>query len=689
MDRQLTIVSLTAGAFLALHVILPYWRPHCLWGLDMLAYLPGWAWWAFAISGASLLVLPVRRLLREAAGMLPSSLSPWNSPRSFHIGSVLVALLSLLAFLYLRSAAHLLGDGQLLSRELGASIWQQVPRLDRAPLTFWLVESLNDLAASIGWSAEGTYRACSYTSGLIYVVLSFRIARAAGPDATARTIVLGFLLTPGFIQLFFGYVENYPLLLSGILLYLLLSLLVIKGRQALWVPSALLGALVPLHFAAAALAPSLLVLAELQRRSSSGVPRVAFSLSAARILAQLVVAPLAALLVFGLIQFDIFGYLTDLRGSHFLPLASDPGNPDRYGLFSAVHLFDVLNQLLLVAPAALITLALAWRSARSSDPYRTFLLAAAAFPLFFTFAANPEIGAFRDWDVFAFAGLPLTLWSALILIDRIPDRGQLCHAGLLICGTALLHSVSWVSVNAYAAPAEARFAHLLRHCHLSRHARAYGWETLGIRYYREREPVRAIQAYEEAISANPDNARYHSNLGNLHLALGHFDAALDAHSQALRLAPDLGQTHLNMGAVYYRMGRFGDAVGHYRQATTVKPDYAEAFYGLGTSCNRLGRSEEAIKHYQRAVELDPTHARAYVSMADAYSNLGRLDSAIDAYRTAIRTDPGFVSAHLNAGIAYRDLGQTDSARASLTRVLQLDPDHSQAAAIRNWLQAHP
>ena len=689
MDRQLTIVSLAAGVFLALHVLIPSWRTHGLWGVDMLAYLPAWARWAFALLGALLLAPPARRLLCASAEKLPAGLSPWSGPRSFYLGSALLSLLALLAFLWLRSATHLLGDGLLLVRELGAGVWQQVPRLDRAPLTVWLVESLDHLGGSTGWSAEATYRACSYASGLVYVVLSFRVARAAGSDATSKAVVLGFLLTPGFIQLFFGYVENYPLLLSGILLYLLLSLLVLQGRQPLWVPSALLGALVPLHFAAVALAPSLLALAVLQHRSVSRVSRSAFPVGTARSLAHLVIAPLATLVVFGLINFDIFGYLGDLRGSHFLPLATDPGEPHRAGLFSATHLLDVLNQYLLVAPSALIVLGLVGRSTRSANPCRTFLLTASVFPVLFTFVANPEIGAFRDWDVFAFAALPLTLWSALILIDRIPDRGRLRQAGLLICGAAFLHSLAWVSVNAHAAPAEARFAHLLSHGHLSRHARAYGWETLGIRYYRHREPIRAADAYEEAIAANPDNTRYHTNLGNLYLALGRFDDALDAHAQALRLAPDLGQTHLNMGAVYYRMGRFADALEHYRQATVVRPDYAEAFYGLGNSCGRLGRFGEAIEHHRRAVELDPDHARAYVSMADAYSSLGQLDTAIDAYRTAIEKDPYLVSAHLNAGIVYRDLGRTDSAKALLMRVLELDPDHSQAASIRSWLRSHP
>ena len=43
----------------------------------------------------------------------------------------------------------------------------------------------------------------------------------------------------------------------------------------------------------------------------------------------------------------------------------------------------------------------------------------------------------------------------------------------------MLHTLSWVVVNAREAAAEARFEKLLQTCPLSRYARSYGWETLG------------------------------------------------------------------------------------------------------------------------------------------------------------------------------------------------------------------
>ncbi|MDP6779802.1 MAG: tetratricopeptide repeat protein [Candidatus Latescibacteria bacterium] len=607
IPRRLTVA---VASFLALHVLVAYWNPLNLWGIDALAYLPVWSRWAFAMVGALLLIPQARGLVLRLAAKTPSSLSPWRNRRSFRVASILFALLSLLAFVSLRSEAHLLGDGLRLVRELGASVWVHVPRLDRAPLAFWIVETLDDLVATIGGSADTTYRIYSCVSGLIYVLLSLQVARNVGTAALERTVSLGFLLTPGLVQLFFGYVENYALLLSGILLYLYQSCLVLQGRRSPWVPSALLGALVPLHFSAASLAPSLLVLVLHWHRSTHRAPGSLAQAAIARTLAQLGVAPIATLVVFGLIDFDVVGYLGDLRGSHFLTFSADPNLPHRYGLLSPDHLLDVLNQLLLVAPSALIVLSLAvWRSP-ASDPFRSFLLVTSAFPLLFTFVANPEIGAFRDWDVFAFAGLPLTLYGARILIDRIPDHGRLRHAGLLVCGAAALHSLAWVSVNADAASAEARFTHLLRHCNLSSGARSYGWETLGIRHYRGREPVRAVQAYKEAIAANPDNTRYHTNLGNLYLALGRFDDALAAHGQALRLAPGLGQIHMNLGAVYHKMGRYSDALEHYRRAIQQRPGLVGAHLNAGLAFRNLGQTDSARSHLTTVLQLDPNHAKA-------------------------------------------------------------------------------
>ena len=151
-------------------------------------------------------------------------------------------------FIVLRSAIHLMGDGYLLIRELGMSLWQVSPRNDHAPCSFWAVSTLHELGKHLWDSAENTYRVYSYASGFLYLALSFGFAGIVRRDHLHRAVTLSFLLTPGFIQLFFGYVENYSFIYPIFLLYLLIGFLALRRALPVWVAAAVLGILIPLHF---------------------------------------------------------------------------------------------------------------------------------------------------------------------------------------------------------------------------------------------------------------------------------------------------------------------------------------------------------------------------------------------------------------------------------------------------------
>ena len=716
--------TIVVAAFLGLHLVLAHWNPLCLWGADALAYHPQWVHAIFALFGALLLIPRTRRLALTGLAAVPSFLNPWRSRRSFWTFAALLVALALAAFVALRSAAHLLGDGLLLARELNAAAWQQVPRIDRAPLFFWFIESLHEIGSPIWSSAENTYVFCSCLGGLLYVLLSLLAARALGTDAASRTLVLGLLLTPGFIQLFFGYVENYALLLSGILLYLVLCLHTIRGPVPLIVPTALLGLLIPLHFAAATLAPSLLALAVLRPRPPAGSPGSAWWRPVASTLTQLAILPVVTLLVFRLVGFHPIDYLGELGGSHFLPLSGAArGSHHPYSLMTPAHLLDVFNQAILTAPAAVIAFLLYRRSSGPPDRDRTFLLAASLFPLIFIFAANPEIGAFRDWDVFAFAALPLTLWAATTLIGRMPDRGQLAHAGILICGAALLHSAAWVAVNARDVSAETRFAHLLDTARLTVHARSYGWETLGSHYRRKAEPDSARRAYGQAIEADPDHPRHWSsvgslwsdagkhdraigylqraielkpdfpralyNLGNAHFGLHEYEKAAEHYKRAIALDPSFARAHLNLGSAYHKLGNQELAIDSYGRAAAIAPESAEIYYNMGIAYHRLGQPLVALELFDTAIGLDPTLPKAHFNAGTVCMGLRDYEAAARHLERAVALDPRAESAHYNLGTAYVGLGRKEEARKRFGRVLELSPEFPHAAAIRRWLETNP
>ena len=720
MDRSKPII--VAGLFLGLHILFAYWQPVSVWGAGFLRFHDTVFRVIFVLLSLALLFLAVRRRLGRwtwgFARFLDNGYGAWQSVLSW----VLLLLGGLLVFWGMRSAVHLLGDGIMLMREL-EDFWSEIPRTDRAPLTFWIVRGLHRAGASAWDSAETTYRIFSCVSGILFLVVARYAARLLGKDALERFLILALLLGAGYMLLFFGYVENYAFLFPFMLLYMLLGILALKGRLAIWWPAALLGVLMALHITMMTLAPSLLALAILKNRangvSGTTVPvRLAASAGFAILLSAVVC--FGALL---LIQFDLIAYLQKRQGFYILNLFAEPGPKQHYRLFSFGKLVDFANQYFLVAPSSLMVLLLCRRANCLQGSDRRFVLVAALFPILFTVVANPELGAFRDWDVFAFAALPMTLWAALTVVRGLRDRVVSADTAGLICAAAVLHTVFWIGVNADELSAEARFSSHLETGHLSAHARSHGWETLAVYHRDHGRSVQAIRAYEEVADADPEFAGAYYNLGNLYYELKQYDRAAPYFQKVIGLKPDFAEAHYNFGNLHYDTGQYGRAIEYFEKVIALKPDFAEAHFQMGNAWYGLRRYDRAAKHfesaitlkpqfvaayynagdlyyrtgqfhaaveaYRKAIALKPDNARAHSNLGNAYHGLGDYERAISAYEQAVALDPGYTEGFYNLGVVYHTLGDVEKTRTNFRKVLDLAPNHPQAPALRSWLSLNP
>ena len=202
-----------------------------MWGIDFLFYLPAPVKGIFILLSILLFIPRFRRKIRSTVDVLPFAL--WGEGRRVWLTRGLLVFVALGAFIVLSSARHFLGDGYYLLNELDAGTGKKPLR---APFTFTLIRALHYTSHAVWETAENTYRVYSYASGLLYVLLAFATAGTLGKNPLQKSIVLAFLLTTGYMQLFFGYVENYALYMPGFLLYILLGLRAQEQRTTLYGP---------------------------------------------------------------------------------------------------------------------------------------------------------------------------------------------------------------------------------------------------------------------------------------------------------------------------------------------------------------------------------------------------------------------------------------------------------------------
>ena len=613
--------------FLLGHLLLALMPVPVLWGLDLLSYSPVWYTAVFLLGIIAIGVLGVRPGI--AAALLRLAPDPWRADGWRWPARLLIVAVGLAFGVGWRSQVHLLGDGYLMLRELA----MLVDRTGNEPLALWLVGRLYAMAG--GFDAETVYRLYSYGAGVAYIVLALSMAAVLSDMQEGRWLVFAVLTTAGYMQVFCGYVETYPPLFSGTLLYLLGGVYLLRGRLPLWMLSGGLALLMTYHFIAITLAPSLVLLAWLgwQRGHLVRWPQL---------IGGFALGPVVVLAVLYGVGVDLFAYATGLRGGHLLPIWTEPDYSQAYGLLNWRHLLDLLNEQLLVASVVVLVLLgvrQAWCGKGSDE--RIFFGVAGVLPLIFTALANPEIGAFRDWDVLAFPALPLSLWAGCVLLQHGMGRG-----GWLVCGAAALHTFTWIGVNADTAAGLARYEAVLAEGAMSRHGRAYGWETLGAYYRDAGRREESLRSFVRAVVADPRNVRFREAVAREQLALRRPQEASATLVAALELDETLSHLWDLLGTAHSADGQYGEAVVAHRRALALQGRDGEVWYNLGNAYLLSGAATEAIDAYREAVAWGGPRPELSYNRGLAYEVLGDWQAARASYREALDRQPDYKAVRL-------------------------------------------
>ena len=286
----------------------------------------------------------------------------------------------------------------------------------------------------LGWTAAETYHIASSLAGAGFIFVLIALSHLLVP-AHPTALFLA-VTSAGFMQLFFGDVENYTLTALLILCYLFTAILHIKGRVSLVVPSAILAVAVTFHLLAATLLPSLIYLAF---RSVSNFGR------------RSIYAPLAAFLAIT---------LATLVGFHYggLPISNLFFHTHAFGHGGAIlanFAFPSLspylqhaNLLLLLSPSVIILLPLVVFRRFPSHPTNILLVIAAASLVAFQLTWRSGIGVYNDWNLYAASAIPISvlMWANFLTNVRMRWRAEVFVALVALTG---MQSLIWIVWNHY------------------------------------------------------------------------------------------------------------------------------------------------------------------------------------------------------------------------------------------------
>lgn len=189
---------------------------------------------------------------------------------------------------------------------------------------------------------------------------------------------------------------------------------------------------------------------------------------------------------------------------------------------------------------------------------------------------------------------------------------------------------------------------------------------------------RAINLFQDAVSADPGLWEAHYNLGVLLADKGDLNAAERELKQAARLAPNAEDVAVALAEVRRRADDAGGAIEALRTFVTQNPDAKLAPMALITVLREGGQLRQAVEQAQRVLVYHSRDSLALSELALANMDLGEVDTAELLIGEALKADKKSAVTERAAGLVLLRKGDDAVAFTHFQRASELDPKDTTA-----------
>jgi len=262
--------------------------------------------------------------------------------------------------------------------------------------------------------------------------------------------------------------------------------------------------------------------------------------------------------------------------------------------------------------------------------------------------------------------------------------------------------------------------------------------ALGLAFAKSREFDKAKEAYQQALSIDPEHILARIDLSEILYqqdreygrARSNLEIALDKSTPGSNPAKE---AHYHLGRIYSELNQKGNAESHFQEVVKLDPYFldtrsrldnlaqappppkptprkkpktvakaprkkaestkgnenlqkAKHHYSLGKSFYAKGNLESAAQEYQQALKLNPRADDVYADLGNVLFDLGRDDIAITALKNSVSINPNNAEAHLGLGSIYYAKGQKADAIVHYLRFLSLKPNSEFSQEVRTIVE---
>ncbi|MHA2431778.1 MAG: tetratricopeptide repeat protein [Candidatus Thorarchaeota archaeon] len=189
-------------------------------------------------------------------------------------------------------------------------------------------------------------------------------------------------------------------------------------------------------------------------------------------------------------------------------------------------------------------------------------------------------------------------------------------------------------------------------------------------------PKDTLNAIEEHLEANPDDASAWNAKGVVLARMEMFGDALRSFNQAIQLDSKMTEAHTNRGRVLLALGpdKANKALKAFESALSLSPDDLGILHDKAQALHVLGRSQEELECYKSITESMADEPAVWVRKGDIELELGRFKAAAISYSHALSLDSDLTPALVHQAIAFSLQEKWKEAIKSAERASKIAPD---------------
>ena len=603
----------TYGAYYATlmaFLIASFFPEYRIWGFNWWAYYPDWVRWG--LFGLGVLAPAVLRLILNRTDAISGEDEPARD-RGFILIAVAVTILFGCLSYFLRAQTHFLGDGYTLLSSLATDqpIAMKMRQYGESLLHIWQ----KNLIGGDGQSAALlSYQIISIAGGLIFVTAVALFSRALFRRTANRMLFLLGVCSGGYMLLFFGYVENYSLFVPTVLIYTLVGLLVCQRRVSGWWLLPPLVAAVFFHVLGVTLIPSAIYAIVAPTRFGRRIARID---PKTRWLLTFLGLTGAAVVFYHYYTTNLFFQFA------FVPLFENQFTVGGYTMFSWKHLVDYLNLLLLLLPGLPVMATLLFLNPVRrllQQRHYVYLCILLLSVLGTVFAFDPKLGMPRDWDLFSFAGIPLTIACYYVVAEnRWSTRARPVAVLSILLSLAIL--IPRAVGQSYST---AGLEHFKGYLMLDIAKGRNSWTHLKTYYQNRGDTISADASDAQWKSLHPDVLMLES-ARRLFPGQGRVREATALGHDIIDLAPTSADGYAVLGVCYINQRKYDSALTYLKILDALRPNNSDVLNNLGHTYYQLRDYARAEAALLRSVYLNGTSVAPVTNLARLYRDQGRLE----------------------------------------------------------------